>query len=475
VAADNLRIKETAVKEKRVWVRLTRACNNGCLFCLDSDCHDGGMAGVDEVRRELEAGRTRGGQRLILSGGEPTIHPEYARFVTMGRDLGYTWRQSVTNGRMFAYRRFADKVVEAGLNEATFSMHGHSAELHDRLVGVKGAFRQSLLGMRNLLGRIVVNVDVVLSKVNIPHLKEILEFYMAMGITEFDLLHMVPFGRAWNENREVLFYDPVKMAPHLRRAFALRKRKGIILWTNRLPAPFLEGCEDLIQDPHKMHDEVRGRLAMFEAWRDGGPAPVCKGERCPFCPMDGFCQALETAISAVGQAVSPPPTGRLVVADLRMTDAASLAEVAQVATGTTLLLPAEKGIRELLAGLPRRVVERVTLYQLTHEYLSEASERDLPLDELTALLSQYDLVVRGLPPCLGGRHGDDESVPPEVLGEDGKLDMFRFTDWYIAHRYFVKSLRCRGCMHDDTCKGIHINAALNYGLSVLRPVRTQAG
>lgn len=474
MVADNLRIKETAVKEKRVWVRLTRACNNGCLFCLDSDSHDGGTATAEEVRKELEAGRARGGQRLILSGGEPTIHPEYTRFVRMGRELGYTWRQSVTNGRMFAYRKFADRVVEAGLNEATFSMHGHSPELHDRLVGVKGAFKQSLLGMRNLLGRIVVNVDVVLSKVNIPHLREIIEFYMDMGITEFDLLHMVPFGRAWNENREVLFYDPVEMAPHLRRAFALRKRKGIILWTNRLPAPFLEGCEDLIQDPHKMHDEVRGRLEMFEAWLDGGPEPVCMGERCPLCPMDGFCQALATFIASAGKPAPTLRTDRLIVKDLREADAAGLAEAAQAATGTSVLLPAEKGAGEFLARLPRKVLDRVTLYQLTHEYLSEARARDLPLEELAALLKQYELTVLGLPACLGGRHDDVEPVRDQGLSEDGRLDLFRFTDWFIAHRYFVKSLRCRSCMHDATCKGIHINAARNFGLSVLRPRRARA-
>ncbi|MBM4354441.1 MAG: radical SAM protein, partial [Deltaproteobacteria bacterium] len=294
--------KEAAVRERRVWIRLTRRCNNGCLFCLDADSLDGTTTPGEEVERQIRRGRAEGGERLILSGGEPTLHPDYLRFLALGRDLGYTWRQTVSNGRMFAYRKFADAAVEAGLCEATFSMHAHTEELHDRLVGVPGAFRQSLAGLRNLVGRIVVNVDVVLSRVNLPHLREILDFYIGQGIHEFDLLHMVPFGRAWSENRELLFYDPAAMAPHFRRAFEVRRNKGIVIWTNRLPARFLEGNEDLIQDPHKLHDEVRGRMAMFQEWRDGGRLPICLGERCPHCPMEGFCQALQEALSMA------PPT-----------------------------------------------------------------------------------------------------------------------------------------------------------------------
>lgn len=294
---DELSVKESAVKEKRIWVRVNRVCNNGCLFCLDSDIHDGFMESREAVEEKIRRGREEGGERLILSGGEASLHPDFVHFIEFGRAQGYRWIQTITNGRMYAYRKFADRVVAAGLNETTFSMHGHHADLHDRLVGVPGAFKQAFAGLQNLVGRIVVNIDVVLNQLNIPHLHDILEFYMAMGIHEFDLLHMVPFGRAWRENRELLFFDPVEMMPHLSLAFELRHRPGIYMWTNRLPAPFLEGNEDLIQDPHKLHDEVRGRREMFEEWRDLGTEPVCQGDRCGYCPMEGFCGSLRKTLA----------------------------------------------------------------------------------------------------------------------------------------------------------------------------------
>ncbi len=286
-------VKESAAQEKRQWVRLTKLCNNRCTFCLDSEAQDGSMVPAEEVRRQILAGAEGGATRLILSGGEPTIHPDYLSFIKAGRLAGYRWVQTISNGRMFSYGKFARGALAAGLDEATFSIHGHTPALHDRLTGVPGSFDQALAGLKNLLGRCVTNVDVVLNKQNVPHLREILEFFMDMGIHEFDLLHTVPFGLAWCENRDELFYDPAELADELRRGFELRHREGIYMWTNRLPARYLEGAEDLIQDPKKIHDEVRGRFDFFERWTTTGEPLPCRDERCPFCFLEGFCDRLE--------------------------------------------------------------------------------------------------------------------------------------------------------------------------------------
>jgi len=539
LAGKNLQIKESAVKEKRIWVRLTRICNNGCLFCLDSDTQDGTIIPREQVEERIRAGREEGGQRLILSGGEATIHPNYIEFLQLGRQLGYQWLQTVTNGRMFAYRKFADRALAAGLNEATFSMHGHTAELHDTLVGVKGGFAQAFAGMRNLLGRTVVNVDVVMNRLNIPHLKEILEFYIALGINEFDLLHMVPFGRAWNEHRETLFYDPVEMMSHLKSGFQLRRRKGIIIWTNRLPAPYLEGSEDLIQDPHKIHDEVRGRTEMFEEWRDRGVEPMCRDDRCRFCAMESFCACLQetldglakdswnsvrgstSGLARLGEIVDAGKANRaaglqLVVDSESLTEdrvaettiplsvvevesatttaAAGLLELDTVKTlrltsladadpapltaflerpGTDLKLPAEKGAAELFAELPATLLERVSLYHSTHDYLSESLEKDLSPDEIAGLRDETGVALEGYPPCLGGpvQPRTEPDADLTILGDDGKLDLVRFTDWFITRHYFTRSLRCTRCVHHESCRGLHINAVRNFGLGILKPLK----
>ena len=281
--------------EKRHWVRLTSCCNQRCLFCHDRGAQDGKTAPWDGLRRQLACGRRQGLRRVVLSGGEPTLHPDYLKAVSLAKELGYTHIQTITNGRRFCYPDFLKAAVAAGLGEVTFSLHGHNAVLHDRLTRVPGSFVQALAGLRAALAvpGLIVSVDVVISRLNLPVLRELLEFYIAVGVREFDLLALVPFGDAWR-NRADLFCDfsvPRDLA-HLRRALQLSRRPDLHIFTNRLRPEYLEGFEPLIQPPEKILDEVRGRRRLLARSLSSGKAPSCSGAACQHCFMREFCPDL---------------------------------------------------------------------------------------------------------------------------------------------------------------------------------------
>jgi MoaA/NifB/PqqE/SkfB family radical SAM enzyme len=285
--------KEAAVKHRRHWVRLTRLCNQRCIFCLDSWNQNGTYVDTEQLYQYIDLGANLGSERLILSGGEPTIHPDYVKFIKRGRAAGYDWIQTVTNGMMFAYPEFTRKCIRAGLDEVTVSIHGHTPKIQDRLTGVKGAFDKGVQGIRNIQalsgGRTVVNVDIVINKQNIAHLRDIIDYFMAMGIHEFDLLYIVPFGRGFSEYRKQLYFNLEDHYEDLQRALEVSKQPGVYIWTNRLPPEFLENYEELIQDPHKLHSEVQGGLHNFEGYMKLGIAPDCHGERCQYCFLKGLC------------------------------------------------------------------------------------------------------------------------------------------------------------------------------------------
>ncbi len=286
---------EAAAHEKRNWVRLTFDCNNHCVFCLDTLSHDGQMRDPDDVKRQILDGARKGATRLILSGGEPTMHPRYVDFIRLGRLARYAKIQTVTNGRMFAYPPFLAKCLDAGLDEITFSIHGPNARIHDALVGVKGAFEQEVQGLRNALddGRPIVNIDVVINRANVRHLRELLEKFIAMGVREYDLLHVIPFGNAFREGRDTLFYDLEAMRPHLLEAFAFSKRPDVHIWLNRFPIQHLEGYEHLIQDPYKLNDEVKGRREEYHRLLTEGTDLDCREPaRCNLCYLQRVCDTL---------------------------------------------------------------------------------------------------------------------------------------------------------------------------------------
>ena len=285
--------------EKRHWVRLTRYCNQRCIFCLDRFAQTGGAVPLKSLRRFLLTGRRQGLRRVVLSGGEATIHPEFIRVVELARELGYTHIQTITNGRRFCYPDFLKKSVAAGLKEVTFSLHGHTPAIHDRLTQVPGSFVQALSGLRAALAApgLIVSVDVVINKLNLSVLREHLDFCIGLGVGEFDLLALVPFGAAW-KNRSELHCDfslPENLA-HLHRALELSRRPGLHLWTNRLRPELLEGFESMIQPPAKILDEVRGRRRLFARYLNAGRVPSCSGDSCRHCFLRDFCRDLARLI-----------------------------------------------------------------------------------------------------------------------------------------------------------------------------------
>ena len=295
---DKIAEHEEAAHDKRNWVRLTYDCNNGCIFCLDSQAHDGEMRDREEIKQQILDGRRKGATRLILSGGEPTIHPQYVDFIKLGRLAGYRKIQTVTNGRLFAYKPFLTRCLDAGLSEITFSVHGPNARIHDALVAVKGAFDQEMEGLRNALadGRPIVNIDVVINRGNVRQLPEMLELFYGMGVKEYDLLQVIPFGRAYTVGRDTLFYDLEEMHPYIARALEFAKKPDIHLWMNRFPPQHLEGHEHLIQDPYKLNDEVRGRKEEYARLLDDGTPLDCRApERCRYCYLQRLCDTLDVA------------------------------------------------------------------------------------------------------------------------------------------------------------------------------------
>src|SRR5262249_11442708 len=223
----------------------------------------------------------------------------------------------------------------------TFSLHGHTAKLHDALVGTPGAFAEETAGLKAALaaGVFIVNVDIVINKQNVRHLPEMLELFISWGVKEFDLLHIIPFGNAWSEARDPLFYDLDGNLEHLQRAFAYARRPDIHVWLNRFPPPYAEGFEDLIQDPYKLNDEVRGRREEFDRYLSLGEKLHCREpDRCGVCYLRPLCDGLDDVLDArraehvdVLRVAGPIPAGTLPKAGAARVVARGLAEARALA------------------------------------------------------------------------------------------------------------------------------------------------
>ncbi len=292
--------REQVANVPKHWVRTVTACNSKCLFCLDMDTPRNVYLGEEDVKAEILRGRTENNAwKIILSGGEAALHPLFPEFIRYAREVGYGRIQTVTNGWRYADREYYDTCVEAGLQEMTFSLHGHTAELHNRLTQHKGSFRRIVKAIRRAARdpRMICSVDVVINKQNVGVLDKIVQLAISLGVTEFDLLHVIPQSAGF-ENRDQLFYNPRRYLPVLQKVFRLNRHPRFVVWTNRFPVAFLEGMEDLIQDPHKMLDEINGRRFHVRKYIDMGEPLNCRQpERCVHCFIEPYCTTMERAIT----------------------------------------------------------------------------------------------------------------------------------------------------------------------------------
>jgi MoaA/NifB/PqqE/SkfB family radical SAM enzyme len=523
---------EAAAHEKRNWVRLSYDCNNHCTFCLDSNAHDGTMRGTQDIKVQIVEGRKRGADRLILSGGEPTMHPNFLDFVKLGKMAGYKKVQTVTNGRMFRYPDFLNRAADNGLHEITFSLHGHTAKLHDALVGTPGAFVEEVAGLKAALAseRFIVNVDIVINKQNVRHLPEMLETFIGWGVKEFDLLHVIPFGNAWSDARDHLFYDLDGNLEHLQKTFAYARRPDIHIWLNRFPPPYAEGFEDLIQDPYKLNDEVRGRREEYDRYLSLGQKLMCRQpERCKYCYLQSLCDTLDEVIDArkaeavdvLRYAESPPRAGKLPEAKAARIVAKDLAEARELAKNAApadleLELETYEGLESALGadgsifekrlvacytdsaaemarllGVSRAFEVRVfltkategpiralgepaknlVLVQKNYDLVSDAHANDVDTKEFFATYP-HEIPVENVPTCIAGPSARPaaKTLDLAMLGPDARIDMTAFTKRYVADGFYTKALRCKDCRENASCKGVHVNWVRAHGFSALTPL-----
>lgn len=178
-------------------IALWNKCNNKCVMCTNMDS----FALQDSVQYRLKGQieklerYLRGEGRIYLknsdlagfvnlTGGEPTIHPDFFQLLTyFRRRLPRVPITLLSNGRSFADRKFAEKFCRAAKPpfSVAIALHGPTARAHDPVAGVRGSFRQTVAGLKNLfeLGNgLRVEIRLVLHKKSLPFFRKTLEFLL---------------------------------------------------------------------------------------------------------------------------------------------------------------------------------------------------------------------------------------------------------------------------------------------------------
>ena len=140
-------------------IELTYRCNLDCFFCYNDLSLRGKAMTFEQYDLLLRDLASMNALTVILSGGEPLAHPDFFRIGSRTRELGFVVRVK-TNGHALhedLARRLRDEVDPFVVE---VSLHGASAETHDRQTRVPGSFDRLMVNLREMIAlglRVKVN------------------------------------------------------------------------------------------------------------------------------------------------------------------------------------------------------------------------------------------------------------------------------------------------------------------------------
>lgn len=104
-------------------IDVTYQCNARCRYCQwgDGQTASRNHADVDSMCIEADLARQAGIGRVVLSGGEPLLHPDIDRVLGHYRDVGIGQRIVITNGLAASRARLAGR-CDAGATGFAFSI-----------------------------------------------------------------------------------------------------------------------------------------------------------------------------------------------------------------------------------------------------------------------------------------------------------------------------------------------------------------
>jgi len=276
---------------KRCDIKVGFSCNNNCIFCAQAHKRHLGDLTTEEIKVQLKKGIEDGADEVVFTGGEPTIRPDIVKLVKYAKDIGFKWIQIQSNCRMCSYIDFVKKLIKAGANEFSPSIHGHTPELHDSLVRSKGAWKQTYQAIKNLksLGQYVMTNTVVV-KQNYKYLPQIAQMLVNLKVDQFQLAFVHATGNA------AKYFDIVvprvkDVAPYVHKALDIARKYKVRAMVEAFPFCLMKGYEEFVSELYIPIGEIRESdmfIAKYEDWRlNEGKR---KSPKCKECKYDLICE-----------------------------------------------------------------------------------------------------------------------------------------------------------------------------------------
>ncbi len=180
----------------RMDLALTYRCQNDCPHCYVERPKDFPEMSTEQWKRVIDRCWEQGIPHLTFTGGEATLWPDLVELVQYAEDLGLITGLQ-TNGRKLRDRAYLDQLLLAGLDHIQITLESHDPAIHDEMVGVQGAWQETVEGIRTVVDAdVYMMTNTTMTTANIDGIEETIAFAASLGVPTFGCNSLIYSGSA---------------------------------------------------------------------------------------------------------------------------------------------------------------------------------------------------------------------------------------------------------------------------------------
>ncbi len=179
----------------RMDLAVTYRCNNDCAHCYNARERNFPELGTEQWIKVIDQLWALGVPHIVFTGGEATLRHDLPELIEHAESNGQITGLN-TNARRLADGKYVQKLVDAGLDHVQITVESCDEEIHDRMMRAKGAFRQTIQGLKNALGsKLYVMTNTTMLQTNVHAIPDTLDFLADLGVPTIGLNALIYSGQ----------------------------------------------------------------------------------------------------------------------------------------------------------------------------------------------------------------------------------------------------------------------------------------
>ncbi|MBI5295902.1 MAG: radical SAM protein [Chloroflexi bacterium] len=179
----------------RMDLALTYRCNNNCAHCYNARERNFPELSTGQWKQILDQLWELGVPHIVFTGGESTLREDLPELIAHAEANGQITGLN-TNARRLANMAYVQKLVDAGLDHVQITVESCDEIIHDEMMQAKGAHRQTLRGLKNVLEtRLYVMTNTTMLRSNVHKIPDTLDFLADLGVPTIGLNALIYSGQ----------------------------------------------------------------------------------------------------------------------------------------------------------------------------------------------------------------------------------------------------------------------------------------